>query len=916
LAYFVLTPSEARADCIQSGRNVDCPGRDPDGFLSSDSLDVHIRPNALVRNLFTTEVVGTCPLSLPAIVAGPASTVLNEGFVSTFGVCGFGISVDRDSAVTNSGRILTHDYISFGIVSGDNGAIRNSGLISTTYQGSVGVIGGDQMRVTVEAGGRISTTGHGAHGIEVGANALVTNDGNIAASGDTAFGITAATRSTVINNGSIETSANNSIGVKITDGSLTNTGLIRNVLTGPAFAPTPTTGVSMNGSAANFTNTASGVLQATHIGVRFDGINDATLANAGRIEVSSATRFDGTPALNGGAIVVAGTAPTRITNTGVIVAHDALPAVRSFGPRVYLTNDGTITGDVLLSRGDDVLTYREGSTIEGTVDFGAGSDLLILQGSGILSISVVNLEILSKSGDGTFVLAHDLTVLEQVNVFDRSGIVINPGVRLTSRATGNSGVLRGAGIIDGPVTNSGLIAPGTDAAKGTLTVTGAFHQFANGTLAVRLSPDGSSDKLIVGGPLTLAGTLALTYEGTAFRDGQRFDIVTPLSAPLPSAGQFALAAPDLPFVKADLVATSSGGVAVEIDRLSYSTAGATEGQRSVGRLLDRLQAAPPAPLRETLEQLEFSSPDAATDILESLAPEAPGGIQNLGLMTLERLSQGLQHHVSFDASRGHFAWARGFSSNGRSRDSGAGADYNLHGAIAGVNIPFDKLHLGLAAARTGGDFTRGGSAASFDTSLIALTAGARWDAFGIDAAIAYGNASPDMRRMRIRGGIAETLASEANTDLWSASLGGTYEKEVGPVLLSPHVGAAYHRVNLSAVNETGVLAVRTTEDTLESLRARLGARVSTILGRIRPYGDLSLSAELMQRMPRISASFIDVPNSGFDLYGDARRHIAVDAQAGIAVAIADGLEGHIAGTMTANDLLAGRTLTAGLTFRW
>jgi len=916
LGYSLATSTEALAACTQTGRTVDCTGVDGDGFLSTQSLTVHVQPDALIGNIVSRNVTGRCPLSQPGLSLGASSNVVNEGTISTFGVCAFGIMVENGSTVTNTGTILTHDLISYGILTGDNVSVRTSGRIATDYQGSGGIFGGDGMRVAVETGGTITTGGIAGNGIEVGINAQVVNNGAILARGDASAGISVAAGSILANSGSVETTGNNSIGIQIVNADLTNAGRIRSVLAGPALALTPTVGVSVVGPDAHFRNTIDGLVEATHIGVRLDGARSAGFSNDGRIDVFAAKQIDGTNLSGGAAILVTGHAPVEIVNSGTITARDGLAALKSLGPEVAFSNGGTVNGDILLSAGNDVVTFRAGSAINGTLDFGAGEDLLLFLGGSTLNTPILNAEILSKNGGGNLVVARDIAIRQQVNIFDGSAITLNPGVRLTSAATGNLGLLRGTGTIDGTVSNDGIIAPGTHDGKGALTVTGAFQQSARGTLAIRLSPDGSSDQLIVGGPATLAGTLAVSYEGTAFQNGQRFDVLTPLSGVLPSTGKLALAAPELAFVKAAMVTTTSGALAVQIDRLSYSTAGVTAAQQQVGRLFDRLQASPPAALSATLAQLEFSTPDGATAILEDFAAETPGGIQNLGLLTLERLTQGLRHSAPVETLTGHSSWARGFSSTGRSRGGASVADFDVRGVIAGMDMTAGETRLGIVAARTDGDFARGTADASLNTSLVAVTAGTRWDDFEFEAAIAYGHGAPELRRVRTRGGRSDALATSADSDLWSAYFEANYEKIFGPVIFSPHFGASYNRVGLSAIDEGQALATRTSHDALNSLRVRLGAGVSGAAGRIRPYGDLSLSTELLQRMPRISARLNDVPGSDFELYGDARRRFAVDAQAGLAITITSALEGYVAGTMTANDLLAGHTLTAGLTYRW
>jgi hypothetical protein len=335
---------------------------------------------------------------------------------------------------------------------------------------------------------------------------------------------------TVVNSGIIATSANNSIGVRIAGGVLTNSGAVRSLLAGPAFAPTPTIAVAIDGDAASFSNTATGSVAATHIGVRLSGSHGIGLDNAGRIEARPAIRFDGTAAPGGAAVLIAAGSGADISNTGTIAAAGGLPALVSLGPRVSLRNSGTIVGDILLSGGDDIIVVGESAVMSGAIDFGAGQDALFIRGGGILDRPIANLERLTKSGPSALIFVRDITVSAQINVLGGDGIVIARGTRLSAAVTDNLGMIRGGGILAGALDNAGTVAPGTAAEPGTLTVTGAFRQFAGGTLAVRLFADGNADRLAVGGPATLAGTLALSYDlaaGAAFRDGQRFEVVVP-----------------------------------------------------------------------------------------------------------------------------------------------------------------------------------------------------------------------------------------------------------------------------------------------------------------------------------------------------------------------------------------------------
>lgn len=914
-----LLATPAQAACVQTGSEVECTGFDDTGFLSSQSLTVLIRPDAFVRNIISVERVGLCPLSLPGIEVGDSSRIVNDGLVSTFGVCGFGLVTGNSSSVVNNGTILAHDIVAYGIITGDDSTVRNRGILTTFMQGSSGILAGARAQIVAESGGRITTGGAASIGIEAGANASITNAGSIVTTGDAAHGIDVGAASVVVNGGIIETSANNAFGVRMAGGHLTNSGRIRSVLAGPAFSLVPATGVSIVGRDAIFTNAAGGVVEASHAGVRISATQEASVVNDGRIEAWAAIRPEGAAAADGGAVILAGTAAVSLSNSGTIINNGGAPAIRSLGPQVLFTNRGTIVGDVVLSARDDTIALHEGSSITGTLDAGGGVDTLTFQGAGTLASAITSVEFLSKGGRGDLLLTRNVTATQQVNVFGGGGLILNPGVRLTAATTGNLGSVRGMGVIDGGLENSGLLAPGTAANKGTLTVTGAFRQLAGGTLAIRISPDGTSDRLVIGGPASFAGTLALNYDmaanGPAFQDEQRFDVVTPTSSQLVSTGQFTLDTPGLAFVTPSLVTTPSGGLAVEMDRRSYSTVAVTENQAAAGRMLDRLSASHTGALSPVFAQLEFATAEDATAILAAFAPEAPGGVQNANLMALGRFTEGLRRRAPSSMTAGSFAWARGFTSSGQSRDAAARGDYDLHGLMAGVETVLDDARLGVAAARTGGDFANGGSSAVLDASLFALTAHYAWEHVGFDAALVYGTGSPDLQRTRTLNGASETLAASADADAWSLSFDATLATSLGAARVTPHAGFAYNRLTLN-IDERRPLGVRIDNATTDSLRARVGAEISATVGRLRPYGDLSTSAEMLERRPRLTATVIGVPDSSFVLTGDARRRIAVEAEAGLGIALSEGIEAYVAGAIVANDLLAGRTLSAGLTFHW
>jgi len=914
-----LISAPAHADCQRNGAQVECTGVDGNGFASSDSLTLNIVAGALVSNRISPEVLGNCPLSFPAIELGPRSTVINNGAVSTGGVCGFGIAVGASSNVTNAGRIFTGDIVAFGIVTSSGTSIRTRGTIETLGQSSSGIFGIDGIDVVAERGGQIVTFGIGARGIEVLGASRITNDGTIATMGDSSSAIETGEGSIVVNRGRIQTSANNAMGVRIIgSGAFTNEGVVQTLLTGPALALVPTTGVYMAGRNAAFSNTVGATITAHHIGVQIDAGQELSFTNHGRIEVAPAVRANGVPALGGGAIVFSGPSGGAFLNSGIIEGAGGLPALRATGPLV-LVNTGTIRGDVLLGAGPDTITLRSNSVIDGILDAGAGNDALYLADSGNLG-EVRNIEFLAKSGAGAWTLTRPIAVAGEATVIS-GALVLAPEVTLSATQMNIFGMLRGFGRVDAAVENSGTITPGADGAFGTLNFARGFRQLESGTLALRLSPHGSHDQVMIKGQAQFGGTLTISYiltpDSPTFASGQRFEIIA-ADGPLNPTGEFTVAAPGLVFVKPHVVKTAEGGLAIEIERLSYGVVGRTAAQRSVGVLFDSLQPDRPAALRPLFDALEFGTEASAAALLSDLAADGPGAAHTLGAMTLDRALRVVMNPSQASAAGGTLAWAQGFTAAGRTRAIASPSDYAVEGLAAGLETHAGSRRLGVVAART--EATASFDAVSARTrqqiSVFGVTAQTIWSDATFNAALLYGQAAPSARRTRTFNGMTETLAAHADSTLWAASLAARQTMAFGGAHLIPHAGLVFTHTHLGAMDEGRPLSLRTASSGYPSLRGRAGVSANAVAGRFRPFADLALSVEALKTGPRIDAELVDVPQSRFLLMGESRRRVALEAEAGASFALAPGVDIYVAGNITANDVLAGHTVSTGLSYRW
>lgn len=917
LSAYLIASSPVHADCTQSGTSVACTGLDDDGFISQQSFDLRVLPGALVNNIISPSVIGSCPLSLPAIELGATSTVTIDGNISTGGVCGFGVSVGDTSRVENNGAVFTAGILGFGVVTGRDTIVQNHGLIATSGASGSAVLAGDNLQMTTGSTSRITTAGIGAHGIATADNAILTHHGSILTTADAASGITASANATITNHGTIETRANNAFGIHTgNNGQVTNTGDISSVLDRPAFPNIPTAGVLMEGDLATLTNTASASITASHIAVRFNVTNGANLMNAGHIAAVPAQRFDGTLATGGGAVVFAGGGV--LENSGTITSHENAPAIQAAGS-FRLTNRGRINGDIRLGNTDDTIILQSGSRIAGTLDAGAGADALFLIGEGSLDHAIQNIETLTKSGAGMWRIAHDLALTGQANIIDGT-LLLDEGKRIQAATIGNLGIVQGSGRIAGTFENAGLVAPGTDTTFGRLSFQ-RYRQSEHGTLAIRLAPDGRSDSIAVSETADLQGTLALSYmltsEVPSFAGGETYDIVIPEGENLATTSALTVSAPSLTFIRPRLASTANGGIGLELERISYSVAGQTAAQKSVGRLLDRLRSAPPDELAETFALLESSDIAFASETLRTFASDEPGAAQTLGFLTLGQVAATVHQQQAVALAHGTRTWASAFHRTGTTRNVQTPA-YRTKGIASGLMTGGDATYLGVAVARTDGRATQQAmhSHTALDTTLVALSAFHAGPTFDLSGLIMYGASSAAMVRDRTLDDISQTLRTSSDSRLWLMRVDIEQPYTMSRFVLTPHVGTTYMRAVLDPSDEKEYLALRTESSRDHSLRMEAGLKAHISSGTWRPYGALTISAEILDTEARIPASLNGIPDSTFQLWGDSRRRLTLTATAGVAISLAPGLEALIAADIAANDLLAGRSLNGTLIYRW
>jgi uncharacterized protein with beta-barrel porin domain len=228
-----------------------------------------------------------------------------------------------------------------------------------------------------------------------------------------------------------------------------------------------------------------------------------------------------------------------------------------------IVNNGTITTTGAGSVGVNINTYGV-ATNNGTVAVsGAGSSGVLMSGSfsSLLNYGTINAQ------PGTFAIQTDSTA---------SGSLVF-----------NTGTINGQiSIAAGPYArfeNSGWMGITAPGAGFTHAISGTFAQTSMGTLALRVAPNGVSDRLVVNGQARLAGTMQAIFQPGSYRRSG----YTLLTATGGLTGTFnALSTQNLPAFLTASLGYDANNVTLSLYAGMNAMPGLGGNQRAVGRVLD------------------------------------------------------------------------------------------------------------------------------------------------------------------------------------------------------------------------------------------------------------------------------------------------------------------------------------------
>jgi autotransporter-associated beta strand protein len=333
----------------------------------------------------------------------------------------------------------------------------------------------------------------------------------------------------------------------IISGAITN----GSATTGISLTKTGTGTLTLSGANTNTGTTTvnGGTLTVTSTGALSTAA--LSLASGTTLNLNKATTFSTTVS---GAGAINNTASTTITgdfsgfsgsythnSTTVSTGLNAATATSKNAAYTIASNQGSSQGMVVAGTGDYTLEMgslngvsnsllRGGNTATGTATVKIGNLNTNDTFAGIISNGVTKVIAFQKVGTGTMILSGANTYTGATSV-NAGNLQVNGSLGSTAVTVASGATLSGSGSLAGAVTvqSGGILSPG--GTQGTLTINNSLTLQAGSATQIDLNKgSGITDKLVVNGALTRAGTLLITNSSGTLAAGDSFDVLDATTA--------------------------------------------------------------------------------------------------------------------------------------------------------------------------------------------------------------------------------------------------------------------------------------------------------------------------------------------------------------------------------------------------
>jgi outer membrane autotransporter protein len=840
--------NEALAACSTGGTisssSTTCQTLSGGGSLtvgSTGSLSVSSSSDAVTVTSQTTGVTITNSGTIADTASGKRAITIN-GTSQTSLV----ITNNAGATITSSGDDAIHGGKNSAQITSGSLIINNDGTISATGSSGQAIdldntSGTFTSIINNNATGVISSASSDA--IKAGVGATINNAGTITGA---KHGITGSSGITVDNSGTITGNGGSGINMDTTDEVTTVINRASGVITGTADGTSDGDGIDVD-----YTVDIKNYGTITAVGTTSGELNEAISVGGGLIynysggvisSVQQAITVKGDDASDG--TQTSAYSAVTLYNEGTITAASGYYALYIVGGNNYadtVTNKGTITGNILTADGDDVFNLYTGSSIDGTIDGGTGSDTINLYGT----------------GSGTL---GSVTNVENLNV-----------------ASG-SWTLAGGQSYSGTVT----LASGTSA-----TVSGSFTFASGSTYVVTLGS--STGLLAVNGALTIASGSTVSALGSASIGRYTIATYNSLSGSFSSitdnSSQYDYTL-SYDNNAVTLIVSRDSSISAANFATTSNQAGAANAVNSLGSsnaVYAAIAQTPDSGVPNALNQVSgdsftgvsgsiASSIDFASSLpMDRLDASVDAGFSPLGFAEEKRPSKTERKYFAAvmpkkderraSAQTSRQVWARVFGTMGRNWSGNAGVQTSsLGGVMFGADTPVD---LGEVNWRAGLAGSYGYSATKNDSRnastminnyFLVAYGGGEVGSFVVKAGLGGGISEIRSNRLVSLTGLSQTLTASYGAQSVIGFGEAGYKVKTGGLEFEPFAGLTGSYTHVNGFTESGGTAALTSAAAnINTAFTKVGARATASIDDLKltgslawrhGFGDLSPSSRL------------------------------------------------------------------------
>ena len=689
------------------------------------------------------------------------------------------------------------------------------------------------------------------------------------------------------------------------------------------------------------TTVSAGTLQGiAGVGIQGDILNNATVILNGSLQTYNGDMSGTGNVVIDGVVGLAGTNTYSGTTTVGEGSELGALSINGLSANSTIILDGAL-GDLVggfvddqtigaLSGGSTGTVQTDGHTLTtGANDasttfagqFLTGSGSLVKVGTGTFTLSGTDSELSGNLGvdAGTLSLTGTLaaatTTVASGATLSVDGTLTSPTVGIVAGGKLVGGLGTVAGNVVGDVTNEGAVAPGHS--PGILAITGSYTQTSTGTYAAEVLANGTGtvvagvdyDRIAVTGTpgtATLAGTLALTRNGSLYVAGTNYDIITTTGG---ISGSFSTVtgATISPFLTLSNATANGGGIQGDSYRLAvvrsaaYNTVATNPNQVAVANGLTGMIGS--AGATDTVNKIDNMTGAQAQALFSTLNPEPYAAyataLLDQGNLFTRQVSNRLSLNGSEDRQTG--IWIAGYGSWGDGKDRGdyrIGNDHSITGFAAGVEMGSESLRFGVAGGYSEDkvDFLQGNSSGKSKSWQVGGYAGYANSGFRVDGQIAYISGDITASKAVAAGSgvtlIQGTAGVDTNGDVIKGSITVGYDLGGDRFTFTPYAGIDYSNGKVKGFTETGMGALGLTVADIQTDRTDLvvGARLGTDLGSVRPFVNASYRYDLEDHPGAVTAYVNGVSTTSFTVSAIGMGRSAVEVDAGLSAKIGSNVD--------------------------